>query len=318
MSQSDESVPPLRLPPEALRRIDWLALAPWLLILRAPSATLGWPLLVGSVAMVLLGLPVSPAADSQPPAAPLQGLAAAGSQYWVISAVSVAGWLAATPVLGPCAAARFLDWPDKPGVNQLWGAVTAGRRLIVAWSLLALAGGILLLGLLSLKGVLSVDWAQPVASLLYGPSAFIFAVPLALTIALGAAGAPMLIAAIALDDSDAFDAISRTVAYTFHRPFTLGFCVLVAALAGGASAVIVEALIASADLVFRAVGVPNPEVDGDSLGQASLIVFERALRGFYPAYLFTAGAAIYLVMRQAIDGQPLDERGPTAGQSADA
>lgn len=151
---------------------------------------------------------------------------------------------------------------------------------------------------------LSVTW--PLTSLL------LFFATVATAVAVVAT--PLGAVAIATDNADAFDAVSRGVAYATQRVGRLTFYLALAAAIGCAGGLLLESIIALHDAFLRAIA-PRPT---ETL--IPLTVWDDALRtfirGYYVAYWITASTAIYLLLRHDIDGQPLDEMAFPADQAS--
>lgn len=150
-------------------------------------------------------------------------------------------------------------------------------------------------------------------------------------------GWPLMWATISVENTDAFDALSRAYSYTFHRPLRYLFYLLVAALIGllawwvvaffanwtinlshwgvsmGAGA---PRTIAINDTVAEAMA-PAASRSADwewnayTVGAAMIGYWERLLRLLAYAFLFSyfwcAVTAIYYLLRQAEDGTELNE-----------
>lgn len=119
-------------------------------------------------------------------------------------------------------------------------------------------------------------------------------------------GTPLVLAAIAVDDADIFDAVSRAYAYAIQRPARLAAYLLIAALVGAFSGLLLETALLTIWSVLNVLYFRLAE-SGKSAAQWWEHTALVATRGFYIAYFFTAMTAIYLLLRRDIDGQPLDE-----------
>jgi hypothetical protein len=142
-------------------------------------------------------------------------------------------------------------------------------------------------------------------------------------------GWPLMWSAISAEGSDAFDAISRSYAYTFQRPLQY-FVYFLAALVLGLLGWIVVGLIAQSVVQFTllAVGTGTGDLRLDQLRSAlagtdesgsSLLWFGSTLIGFFNrcilgvplaftySFMWSAAAAIYLLLRQDADQTELDD-----------
>jgi hypothetical protein len=141
-------------------------------------------------------------------------------------------------------------------------------------------------------------------------------------------GWPLINTAVAAEGSDAFDAISRSYAYTFQRPLRYLFYVLVASGVGLLSWLLVwgfsEAVIAlgywsaswglgqSQTAAIIGPGETTLALTGMSKFGASLIclwvgVVRAIASGFGYSYFWVAYSGIYLLLRQDVDSTEWDE-----------
>lgn len=138
-------------------------------------------------------------------------------------------------------------------------------------------------------------------------------------------GWPLFLPAIAAErDADAFDAFGRAFSYVLGRPLHVLMCIALLAVGGLVGASIMDALVnlvdatlqgflaGSGDGVFSRAAI-NP--DSDQLQAAKenrLITFWLTLLRLLPeayrySYFWCAASAMYLVMRQEVDGKAMDE-----------
>ena len=135
-----------------------------------------------------------------------------------------------------------------------------------------------------------------------------------------AAGWPLMIATVAAEGEDGFDALSRSYAYVFQRPARYAAYLLVAWAFGilGYGMVLAFAAaglhLAEWSLAFGApdarlhaffVGVGLPGDDAPAtLHRAWFGAVALAVHGWTYAYFWTAAAQIYLLLRRDVDGTP--------------
>ncbi|TWT90114.1 hypothetical protein Mal64_04970 [Pseudobythopirellula maris] len=127
-------------------------------------------------------------------------------------------------------------------------------------------------------------------------------------------GWPLLVASIAVERADALDSLSRMFAYVTQRPLRLVAYIVMAAAVGWAGGMLVEGLASGAVAVSRLSGAgfpilkPAMEVPlAERMIRGWTELFMLVARGYYPAFLATAGTAIYLLLRRDIDEQEADE-----------
>lgn len=199
--------------------------------------------------------------------------------------------------------------PDLPNAlryaKRNYGAFFSAPLMTFA-AVLFVSLPLVILGLL-----MRLDWLSYVAAFFW---------PLALLIGLGVAlltiglavGFPLMSAAVAVEETDAFDAISRAFSYVYQRPLRLLWYVLVAAFLGWLGGMAVEFVLnatrstttgavrwghGSAEIPLRADKIIAFWTDG-------LYVLRWA---YYYAYFWSAAVGIYLLMRRDIDSVQLDE-----------
>jgi hypothetical protein len=137
-------------------------------------------------------------------------------------------------------------------------------------------------------------------------------------------------ATISVEGTDAFDAVSRAYAYTYHRPLRLLWYVMFAALLGALGMFVVKffalATIAIGDwsihwgldhsnmqqLVVQPDERIQDNLSGVPLVAASAIRFWKSFltsiaAGYQAGYLWAAAVGIYLLLRRDVDAAELDE-----------
>ena len=142
------------------------------------------------------------------------------------------------------------------------------------------------------------------------------------------AGWPLMWAAIAVEQSDAFDAVSRAYAYVYQRPLHLAGYVVIIVLLGilGAAAVGLFAF-ATIELADWAIGWGSGDevlarlqetgtesteegtwMSGAAAGRSLWIRAVLALTAAYPiGFLWCAAVGMYLLLRWHVDGAQTDE-----------
>lgn len=182
-------------------------------------------------------------------------------------------------------------------------------------------------GVLCFFGWMLKIWATSWVAAILFPFALLAGLLLTLLAVLLFFGWPLLIAAVAVEGSDAFDALSRMYSYMRQRPlhfvFYLGcstllgmlwFFVLSLILDGAALAVAgfcppkLAAIASSGALTFFI----EPEFLLDLshaywLVAAWLGLFHLLKVAFLFAYFWCSAVAVYLLLRKSVDGTPLDE-----------
>ncbi|MEO0529075.1 MAG: hypothetical protein AAF266_00720 [Planctomycetota bacterium] len=315
MSQSAANEPSdalRRVPSEPLRRIDWLAVAPWVILFRCPAAVLGWPWLVGAVGAVLIG---GFGVDS--PTEFRYGWPDFREPIWPIPVTQVdwvglarlAGWIALGLMIARSVARKLTGRPSV-AIHNTVGEGLRSLPIVLAGGFGLLAPAALLLSLLTAV----VGWLPGVTPSIVTTLVSLFALPLVAAVVIVGVSWPLLVGAIAVDRSDAFEAASRQLAYATQRPLRAAFYVGIAVVLGYVLSVPLELLLyVTQDWLSLATAGKEAEVM--QTAPAGFDLAARVLRGFYPAYFFSAATAIYLLLRHDIDGQPLDEMAASGGQS---
>jgi hypothetical protein len=142
-----------------------------------------------------------------------------------------------------------------------------------------------------------------------------------------AAGWPMMWPTISTERTDAFDALSRSMAYVYQRPLYYLFLIVIASLLGFLGFMVVDVFVdgtiafgdwavswgSGSDRMNEIKGWTN---GGDAGllggGGASLIAFWQGCAlivkpAFQVGFFWTAATAIYLLMRRAVDATEMDE-----------
>lgn len=306
---------------DVIREVDWLAVAPWLLVLRAVGATIGWPLLFGAVGVVALESTDIFSDPSHDPVATSWSCLAHWPEsllWWLQegpatptlgSILRYLGWLIVGAAIAEHATRRLTDHTPVGPVASGFYALRRVPRLGGSLGLLAIPAGFCFAAIWLYGLALDAPGRTgEYAALAWGLVQLAAALPLAVLAYIGLLASPLLVASLVVERSDPFDAVSRTVAYTLQRPGTLIAAMLVALGAGLIAGAVLEAFLQASDaLMQRVTNHPPHDVVVGTYAEALGGLLRKALRGFYPAYVFTAGVAVYLVMRQSIDGQPIDE-----------
>ncbi len=136
-----------------------------------------------------------------------------------------------------------------------------------------------------------------------------------------AVGWPLMIATIAAEDEDAFDALSRSYSYVFLRPWRLAGYGLLAwglGVVGFLFVRIVAGLVVQLALWGLVLGGPDEPLlrffhTGADAGTPGAIhafwigVVELLAFGWIYAYFWSAASIIYLLLRADIDGAPFEQ-----------
>lgn len=222
--------------------------------------------------------------------------------------------------IGPLTALResAAKWPSTVGAPLLCFAAVA----IIAIPL-ALAGFLLHASVFAF--LIGLGWFI----------VLLFGIALAIVLVGLAFGWPLMWSTIAVERSDAFDAVSRAYAYVFQRPLHAVFYLLVAGVLGllaqtGVN-LMVDATLAATDWAveigaggdrLRELHHPQNVSALDRTGVKAIQFWTTGFRGiadaFCMAYLWPAAVAIYLLLRRHIDATDLgdvvfDEGPPTRG-----
>ncbi len=219
-------------------------------------------------------------------------------------------------IISPRQSARvaFTKWPSTAG-----GPLIALLFALLMTIPLAIAGILLRIDLLAMVG--GMLWIL----------ALVWGVLLAIVLVALWFGWPLMWATIAVEQSDAFDAASRTAAYIYQRPLRLVFYVFVASVLGIFGQLIVSGFAAAGShltdwavswgagnaRIGQLAGPPisgdvSPTLSGSAALAARSISFWKemlaSMAGAYSlAYLFSASVGIYLLLRLHVDSTEMDE-----------
>jgi len=221
-------------------------------------------------------------------------------------------WLVRGETLGPLAALRY--------ATQRW--------LPYFFAPLLPLGGVLLIGipLVVLGFCMRLQVAVPLAGMVW-PLVLLAGLLLAILVVGLLVAWPLLWPGVSVEESDAFDAVSRGYAYAFQRPLHYLFYLLVASVLGMATMLVVDVFAGSVlDLSTLFVGwgsgverigqiiVPGSQVEPSVLlasgawliGLWSDCVFTLQL-AFQFGFFWSAATAVYLLLRRDVDATEMDE-----------
>jgi hypothetical protein len=142
------------------------------------------------------------------------------------------------------------------------------------------------------------------------------------------AGWPLMIASVAVEAEDAFDALSRAYSYVFQRTSLLAL-LTGTAWAFGAAGVLLVALVTRVAVTLAswgvAVGAPDarvaglfgpldvhPESTASALHSGWMGLVSLLAYGWVYSFFWSSSVLIYLALRREVDGTPLDDIGPDA------
>jgi hypothetical protein len=226
---------------------------------------------------------------------------------------------------------------ERPGLGRAWRFVRRKFASLVVTPVVPLIIALLLgLPIIALGALGNIPYAGELIIGLLLPLALGLAPFIAVVLIGAAAGLNLMFPAIAYEDSDSFDAIGRSFSSVYARPWRMGFYILMAAVYGAACYLFVRffaLLLLWVTRGFLQIGIrdgkllaiwPEPSLD-NLLGTAaaapetwSLWLGAFLLRiwvlgvvglmvSFVISFYFTVGTIIYALMRNRVDGTPLDE-----------
>lgn len=242
-------------------------------------------------------------------------------------------WGVAGGAITRIAALKFTR-DEAPG---LLAAVKHAAGKVLSYSLpplVALAGAaVFAIQLLVLGLLMRLELIAMLAGLVW-PFVLLLGLLMAILLIGALVGWPLMWATISVEGTDAFDALSRSYAYTYHRPWRLIWYVLFVAVLAVASMFVVKAFAATAialgdwsidwgldEATIREVVAP---VDGEAsavekpeLGvllstARSTIHFWKSMMaalaaGYQAGFLWVSAVGVYLLLRRDIDGVPLSD-----------
>ncbi|HET6424782.1 MAG TPA: hypothetical protein VFG20_13925 [Planctomycetaceae bacterium] len=314
--------------PVIVRQIDFLRAFPWLRLGRALGCALSWPGLIIAVGGVLAAdwsrwalLQALPAVNWLEPAwvtdvppvqhvfVPFWNFHGAEWPLIVIGVVAALVWSFFGVALCRCAATEFC----RDEGAEFRGSVQLAIRQLGA-PLGALATpmvGIMMLGaLIALLAIpafipaLGGVWLRvvsPAISLLgIAASVILLVLPILW---------PLMIAAVAVDDSDGFDAFSRSFSFVTSHPWmTAGLVAAAYGVIWAASAVIGQGVVMAAWFVAWSADWTASDIAlTDSLMPATQWWLQLSARALQTSLFWSLATVVYLLLRQVTDGKPLDQ-----------
>jgi len=236
----------------------------------------------------------------------------------MIAILSVVGGAISRSVAIEFAHGRFASRSDTLGFalrrgRAFLGAVL-GPVIFCTLALLALGVGGLLLSL----PVLDV-----VGSLLYGLG-LLLGLLVTLVLMLHLVALPLIVPALAVEGTDAFDAVQRSYAYVIAKPIRYLVYALLLGLLGLAAAVLFSFVARSAvemtnwgllslsgDSALRTLSGEGEQGATKSTAHAIINIWSSgvwlAIAGYMISLFFTCSTLLYLVIRRLCDGQDLQE-----------
>jgi hypothetical protein len=192
--------------------------------------------------------------------------------------------------------------------------------LLAASAVFLVAAPLLLVGLLA-----RMNWVAWTAGILW-PVVLLFGLMLAVLVIGLVLAWPLMWATIAVEQSDAFDAVSRMYAYFYQRPLHFaGYGLLVAAMAVVGSIgvhLLAAATVSLTDWAFgwghgnaldslQSAGATvemSPALSNAAAGRSFWLQVVASVAAAYPlGLLWTAAVGTYLLLRLHVDGAQTDE-----------
>ena len=187
---------------------------------------------------------------------------------------------------------RFLC---RHGMSIIWAVLLPLIGIFCCYLPILLIGG--------LSSLPVGDW---IAAVLY-PLALLAGLAIAVLGVALCLGGPLLFAAVAVDGSDAFDAVSRLYSYVYQRPLHYLFYVVSAALLTLIAYVFLTLFLSIAVFAAGAFGQPAPGELPGRLVAFWVDLFQLVQLAFLIASFWVAAVAIYLLLRKSVDDAPLTE-----------
>ena len=319
---------------DVIYEVDWVSIAPWTTLFRGPGIALSFQvLLFAFLGMVFSGclfqeqvspiqwnsflsetnrltLPEEILSPFSHDFVPEQDLVPEGEKtnrfFWLYQTYLVFVWSFFGLAISMAAARAFSFGEEQSLKASFRHNMTRWPKLLAAIAIVlgALALPLLLLWLYGLFIRIPV---VGLLGILLCPVAILLGIVLVILGIGFLVGFPFLVAAIAVEIPDPFDAVSRMYAYVWQRVARLVCYLGLALLIGLVFALAVECFGAGTLYVFDRLVNPIPEGllnrSTDWWGQTFLVF----LRSTYAAYFFTSTTIIYLLLRQDIDGQSMEE-----------
>jgi len=236
----------------------------------------------------------------------------------LIAILAVAGGAISRSAAIEFAHGRFASRDDTlgyalRGARQLIGAVIAPVLLVTVLLLIVAVGGLLL----------SVPVLDIVGSVLYALALGVGGL-VTIVLMLHVLALPLIIPALAIEGTDAFDAIQRSYAYVIGHPLRYLLYVLILLLLGALSATVFT-LVARLSIEMTdnaAMLLTNPSAERVLTGEGEMgatkpfahniiniwrTAIELVAAGYIISLFFTSSALLYLVIRRICDGQDVNE-----------
>ncbi len=223
-------------------------------------------------------------------------------------------------------------------VPDLWQVIRFAWGSLVSYSLAPLmvmaAAALFAIQLVVLGLGMQLDWLALIAAVLW-PLVLVYGLFMALILLGLLVGWPLMWATISVEGTDAFDAVSRSYAYTYQRPLRLIWYVFFAGLIGTFGMFLVKAFALAtiglgdwavsfgldqetmAQVVVQRdspVGVGDQAAGPEGVLQIAhqVIGFWKSMltavaAGYQASFLWVSAVGIYLLLRRDIDAAEVDE-----------
>ncbi len=234
-------------------------------------------------------------------------LKSVGCLGWVIAVWSLFGL-----VLCRLAARRFARNEDGSLRKAILFGPTRWIHAIVAPLLPSVAA--LLIMVLAVLAILPsrLSWVGPTLALMASPVVLLCGLVAAYLMIAVLLGWPLMVAAIATDDCDGFGSLSRSYSLWTGRPWHFVWCWISVACAGAVAMIVANWLMQStlqlSGLAIHLALGETPAMASAVTGAQFLAAF--ALKVYGISFFWTSATIVYALLRQSVDGMPLDNMAP--------
>lgn len=279
---------------------------------------LGLPFGWGNLADRFVALKSASIAWFLAPAYPSPPWGEAGAAEWtamgLMGVIALFLWCLFGGAIGRSVGCEVAEKPIPGARAVVAGALHRLPSLLIAVAAPGvIAGALFAIAAVIVRALSGVAVLDLVGAALLGPVILLGAI-LALIALVQALAGSMLAPAVVCEASDGVDAIQRVYAYTLHRPIRLIVYALIAAALGAAILLLTTwALRVGVMLTLWVSGSPLAEggpaqaVAQFWFGALALISWAFAL-----SYVHSAGAVMYLLLREVTDGQDRRDLAPDA------
>jgi hypothetical protein len=234
-------------------------------------------------------------------------LKAAGFCFWAIAIWSLFG-LAACRL----AARQFTGHQDGSLRKAVQFGVTRWMHAVIAPLLPTAAAVVVMTPALLAAFAGRIPSVGPAFAMMAGPVVLTFGLAGAFLMIAVLLGWPLMVAAIATDDCDGFGGLSRSYSFWTSRPWYFAWCWIIVAGCGMVAMSLAHGVAhCTGHLTGLLIQIGLADTPSAPFAISTVeFLIQLGLRAYALSFFWTSATIIYAVLRQSVDGMPLDTMAP--------